>query len=146
MVMISACLAGKKCRYDGGAKPNQEILSRIAGGEEFCLVCPECMGGLPIPREPAEIQGGTGADVLAGRARVISRDGKDVTAAYLAGAQKGLQMAKAKGADTVLLKSKSPSCGAGRIHDGSFSGGLFAGNGVFAELLMQNGIRVLEME
>ena len=104
------------------------------------------MGGLPIPREPAEIQGGTGADVLAGRARVISRDGKDVTAAYLAGAQKGLQMAKAKGADTVLLKSKSPSCGAGRIHDGSFSGRLVPGNGVFAELLMQNGIRVLEME
>lgn len=102
--------------------------------------------GLPIPREPAEIQGGTGADVLAGRARVISRDGKDVTAAYLAGAQKGLQMAKAKGADTVLLKSKSPSCGAGRIHDGSFSGRLVPGNGVFAELLMQNGIRVLEME
>ena len=133
MVMISACLAGKKCRYDGGAKPNQEILARIAGGEKFCLVCPECMGGLPIPREPAEIQGG-------------SRDGKDVTAAYLAGAQKGLQMAKAKGADTVLLKSKSPSCGAGRIHDGSFSGRLVPGNGVFAELLMQNGIRVLEME
>ncbi|MBS5645409.1 MAG: DUF523 domain-containing protein [Clostridiales bacterium] len=146
MVMISACLAGKKCRYDGGAKPNQEILARIAGGEKFCLVCPECMGGLPIPREPAEIQGGTGADVLAGRACVISRDGKDVTAAYLAGAQKGLQMAKAKGADTVLLKSKSPSCGAGRIHDGSFSGRLVPGNGVFAELLMQNGIRVLEME
>ena len=69
-----------------------------------------------------------------------------MTAAYLAGAQKGLQMAKAKGADTVLLKSKSPSCGVGHIHDGSFSGGLIPGNGVFAELLMQNGIRVLEME
>ena len=85
---ISACLLGKPCRYDGGSKPHATVAQSLG---DALPVCPECLGGLPIPRAPSEIQGGDGTDVLAGRARVMSRDGQDVTEAFLKGAKTALQ-------------------------------------------------------
>ena len=138
----SACLAGKACRYDGKAKPSREILERIASGEEIFLFCPECLGGLATPRAPSEIAG-TGKAVLEGAARVIAKDGSDRTGQFLAGAQAALAQLKAAGVKTVYLKSKSPSCGVGSIYDGTFTGRLAPGNGVAAELFLQNGMELI---
>ena len=109
------------------------------------LVCPECQAKLPVPRCPSEIVGGDGADVLAGRARVMGEDGADRTAEFIMGAQQTLAVAKAHGAQRAYLKSKSPSCGAGQIYDGTFSRTLRPGSGVAAVLLSQNGIKVIEV-
>jgi uncharacterized protein YbbK (DUF523 family) len=105
-------------------------------------VCPEVDGGLGTPRPPAEILGGDGGDVLAGRARVITADGRDVTAAYLSGARRALETARRVGAERAILKSRSPSCGSDSIYDGSFAGRTRAGEGVTAALLRANGIQV----
>ena len=141
-IAASACLAGKACRYDGKAKPSAEIARRLAAGEEILLICPECLGGLAIPREPSELTG-SGEAVLEGRARVIGKDGEDRTAQFLAGAQAALAQLKNAGIEIVYLKSKSPSCGVGQIYDGTFTGTLTAGNGVAAELFLQNGIEAI---
>lgn len=141
MVLISACLAGVHCRYDGSAKPNEEIMELVKTGE-VRLFCPEALGGLTTPRPPSEIQSGTGEDVLKGKARVVAKDGRDVTEAFILGAQKTLEMALTCGAERVILKAKSPSCGCGAVYDGTFSGTLRKGNGVTAALLLQNGIEV----
>lgn len=141
-IAASACLAGKACRYDGRAKPSVEIAGRLAEGEEIFLICPECLGGLAIPREPSELTG-TGKAVLEGNARVMGKDGEDRTAQFLAGAHAALAQLKDAGIKKVYLKSKSPSCGVGKIYDGTFTGTLTAGNGVAAELFLQNGIEVI---
>lgn len=141
-IAASACLAGRACRYDGKAKPSVEIARRLAAGEEILLICPECLGGLEIPREPSELTG-TGKAVLQGQARVVGRDGSDHTAQFLAGAQQALAQLKETGIKKVYLKSKSPSCGVGKIYDGTFTGTLTAGNGVAAELFLQNGIEAV---
>lgn len=140
MVAVSWCLCGRECRYDGTAKPDAQAMALAEGGA-LCI-CPEVMGGLPIPREPAEIVGGDGYDVLDGRARVISVSGKDVTAEYVAGAEKALRLCREKGVTHALLKANSPSCGSGRIYDGSFTGGKRKGDGVTAALFKRNGIAV----
>ena len=121
-LLIIACLLGAQCRYDGQSKP---VLEMVALSEQFDLVplCPEQLGGLPTPRTPAERIGD----------RVITKDGRDVTAEYRRGAEQ---------ARIVLLKERSPSCGSGTIYDGTFSGGLTAGDGVTAALLRENGIAV----
>ena len=141
-IAASACLAGKACRYDGKAKPSAEIAGRMAEGEEILLICPECLGGLAIPREPSELTG-TGKAVLEGNARVMGKDGEDRTAQFLAGAHAALAQLKDVGIKKAYLKSKSPSCGVGKIYDGTFTGTLTAGNGVAAELFLQNGIEVI---
>jgi len=141
MIIVSACLAGKPCRYDGKAKPNDEIVALYQRGEAV-LVCPEEMGGLITPRVPSEIEFGTGEDVLMGNARVIAKDGRDVTEEFVLGAQKTLYAARSCGAKRAILKAKSPSCGCGTIYDGTFSGKLREGDGVTAALLKQNGIVV----
>jgi uncharacterized protein YbbK (DUF523 family) len=110
------------------------------------LVCPEVDGGLGTPRPPAEIVGGDGADVLRGRARVITDEGVDVTDAYVKGAERALAAARKAGATSAILKARSPSCGVGRIYDGSFSRTLEAGDGVTAALLQANGIDVVSDE
>ena len=107
------------------------------------LVCPEEDGGLGTPRPPAEIVGGDGADVLEGRARVMTRGGRDVTAEYVAGARIALDAARAAGAETAILKARSPSCGKGSIYDGSFTRTVKDGDGVTAALLKAHGIQVL---
>ncbi len=141
MIIVSACLAGKPCRYDGKAKRNDEIAALYERGEAV-LVCPEEMGGLKTPRAPSEIESGTGADVLCGKARVVAKDGRDVTGEFVLGAQKTLAAALGCGAKRAVLKAKSPSCGCGTIYDGTFSGKLREGDGVATALLRQNGVEV----
>jgi uncharacterized protein YbbK (DUF523 family) len=108
--------------------------------------CPETFGGLKIPRVPSEIAGGDGYDVLDGRARVMSRDGRDLTLEFIKGAQAVLALCRKHGVREVLLKAKSPSCGVGSIYDGTFTGTLRQGDGVTAALLKRNGITVVEIE
>ena len=140
MVAVSWCLCGRECRYDGTAKPDEQAMALAEKGA-LCI-CPEVMGGLPIPREPAEIVGGDGYDVLEGRAKVITVGGKDVTAEYIAGAEAALRLCCEKGITRALLKANSPSCGCGCIYDGSFTGGKRKGDGVTAALFKRNGIAV----
>ncbi|WP_099224709.1 DUF523 domain-containing protein [Listeria costaricensis] len=141
MKMVSACLAGINCRYDGENKENMVLKNLVIQGEAVAL-CPEVMGGLATPRLPAEIVGGDGEAVWCGQARVIDQAGNDVTKAYLAGAEKALKMLQQLGIDTVILKEKSPSCGACHIYDGTFTGKTKAGLGVAAALFKRNGINV----
>ncbi len=131
-LIISACLMGESCRYDGKSKPNEGVKD-LEARYELIPVCPECMGGLPTPRPPAEIMRD---------GRVVNREGRDVSVEYRRGAELTLEIARREGCRMALLKEKSPSCGKGRIYDGSFMGTLTAGNGVCAALLLQNGIEV----
>jgi uncharacterized protein YbbK (DUF523 family) len=144
-VLVSACLAGRACRHDGSSTKDDVVGGLVSSGRAV-LVCPEVDGGLPTPRPAAEIVGGDGADVLAGRARVVTADGRDVTAAYVAGASSALEAARQTGARVAILKARSPSCGLGQIYDGSFSRSLAAGDGVTAALLKTEGIEVLTEE
>lgn len=140
-VLVSACLAGRACAYDGGARPDA-VVARLAAAGRAVLVCPEEEGGLGTPRPPAEIVGGTGEDVLDGRARVVTADGTDVTDQYLRGAAIAVGRARATGCGSAVLKARSPSCGCGAIKDGTFGGGLRAGDGVTAAALKRAGIAV----
>lgn len=129
MYVISRCLAGYPCRYDGKSKGVPEIME-LAGKEEVLLVCPEVLGGLPTPRIPSEIRDG----------RVINREGEDVTEAFVKGAERSMALCREKGCSAAILKADSPSCGMGRIHNGLFDGGYVSGNGIFAEMILQAGI------
>lgn len=142
-ILISACLIGRPVRYDGAGKPlaDPRIADWLAEGRLVPL-CPEMLGGLPVPRPPAEIVGGDGDDVLAGRATVVTATGEDVTAAFLAGAVAALDLARREGCGQALLIDRSPSCGSLSIYDGSFSGQRVPGAGVVAALLAASGIAV----
>jgi uncharacterized protein YbbK (DUF523 family) len=140
-IIVSACLAGRRCRFDGSSNQDDEVGRLVAEGRAV-LVCPEVDGGLGTPRPPAEIVGGDGHDVVAGRARVVTEGGADVTAQYLAGAEAALEAARRTGARTAILKARSPSCGKAGIYDGSFGRSLTHGDGVTAALLEESGIRV----
>ena len=144
-VLVSACLAGRACRFDGSAS-NDDVVARLVARGQAVLVCPEEDGGLGTPRPPAEIVGGDGTDVLAGTAKVLTRDGRDVTEAYVTGARRALEVAQAAGATTAILKARSPSCGCNAIYDGSFSRNLTDGDGVTVALLRANGINVISDE
>lgn len=141
MIAVSKCLAGYPCRYDGCGKGNDEIIRMEQDGSALC-VCPECLGGLPIPRPPCEIIGGDGKDVLDGNARVMDINGMDRSDAFIKGAYETLGILQKNGIDRVILKKRSPSCGMGEIYDGSFSGKLKQGNGVTTALLLKNHIKV----
>jgi uncharacterized protein YbbK (DUF523 family) len=145
MMLISACLAGKKCKYNGGDNLHPLFLRLVEEGQAR-LVCPEELGGLPVPRSPSEIRGGSGEDVLDGKARVINKQGEDVSRQFLAGADETLQIARQAGAAQVIFKSRSPSCGRGKIYDGSFSGKLCSGDGVATALLRRHGVEVISDE
>lgn len=131
-ILVSACLAGCPCRYDGKSKPVPEIVRLVEEGKAIPF-CPEVEGGLPTPRVPAEIQGD----------RVMTRDGRDVTEAYRSGAEKALDLMEKEGLSQAVLKAKSPSCGVGEVYDGSFTGKIVPGDGVTAQLLKAAGKRVL---
>ena len=133
-LLISACLTGENCKYDGGnnALP-PETLAALRGRYELVPVCPEQLGGLPTPRVPSECRG----------SRVVNRLGEDVTAAFQTGAEEALRICRENGCRTAVLKAKSPSCGKGVIHNGRFDGGLVDGDGVTARLLAEHGIEVL---
>lgn len=144
MDIASACLIGRKCRYDGESREDPEIKKLYSGGR-LKPVCPECLAGLKIPRCPSEITGGDGGDVLYGRAKVISQDGNDLSREFIEGAKKVLEAAQECGAKRAYMKSKSPSCGCSMIYDGTFSGELKPGAGVTVALLKENGIEVIEV-
>ena len=131
-ILVSACLLGLGCRYDGQSKRNEAVL-RLADRHALIPFCPEIYGGLPTPRLPAEIRNG----------HVVNRDGQDVTEAFQRGAQEALHLMKTLGCDCTLLQDRSPSCGCGQIHDGTFTDGLVAGDGLTAALLKNHGYRVL---
>lgn len=131
-ILVSACLLGIGCRYDGKHKANKEVL---ALSEKYNLipVCPEIYGGLPTPRVPSERVGD----------KVMMKDGRDVTENYQRGAKEALELCRIYNIKTAILKERSPSCGKGEIYDGSFTGALTARDGVTAELLIREGIRVI---
>ena len=132
-LLISGCLLGLCCRYDGACRPLPDNALH-ALQEKFHLIpaCPEQLGGLASPREPSERRGG----------RYYSRSGEDVTAQYLRGAAETWKLAKLFDCPAAVMKERSPSCGFGKIYDGSFSGVLIPGNGAAAELLARRGVRV----
>jgi len=144
-MMVSACLAGVCCVYDGSHK-RREGLALLVRQKKACLFCPEELGGFKVPHEPSEIRGGEGKDVLCGEARVVSRTGGDVTDVFLRGAAATLRLAQRHGIRRAIMKARSPSCGCGRIYDGSFTRRLRDGDGVTAALLKQHGIEVLTDE
>lgn len=139
-ILVSACLLGVNCRYDGG-NGRQENLIGLIEKYNFIPVCPEQLGGLKTPREPAEqiVKAVTGVhDEL----RVVDRSGKDVTDSFFKGAEETLKLARLYGCKRAILKERSPSCGHGCIYDGTFSGTKIPGDGVTARLLEENGIHV----
>lgn len=131
-VLVSACLLGIKVRFDGKSKANEELIEKL-NNYEFIPVCPEVWGGLPTPRVPSEIIND----------KVINKDGVDVTDNYMRGAIETLELARKFNIKKAILKSKSPSCGKGKIYDGLFTGTLVDGNGITTRLLIENGIEVL---
>lgn len=131
-ILVSACLLGVACRYDGKSKPHPELEALMAH-HTLIPVCPECYGGLPTPRPPAERKG----------TQVITQNGLDVTVQYEKGAREALRLAKHYGCQWAVLKERSPSCGAGEIYDGSFTRTTVPGDGVTAQLLRENGIQVI---
>ena len=132
-VLISACLAGINCKFNGENNLlNRGVLDEISKRYHLLFVCPEVFGGLSTPREPAEIKGGL----------VVTKRAKDVSENFKFGAEICLKIAKLNGCKKAILKARSPSCGSGQIYDGSFSKKLIFGDGVAAKLLKENGILV----
>ncbi len=145
MVIVSACLCGINCKYDGGNNLDLRVLNLLKEGKAI-PVCPEQLGGQKTPRAPHEIVNGNGLDVLDGKARILGPEGDDVTFEFLKGAYETLKIAEATSASIAILKARSPSCGVGKIYDGTFIGTKRTGNGVTAELLLSKGIKVFTEE
>jgi uncharacterized protein YbbK (DUF523 family) len=142
-VIVSACLLGIRCRYDGGSKFSKDVIEFLKRkGFTPIPVCPEQLGGCSTPRKKCEIAG-DGFGVLKGESRVYAEDGEDMTEYFVKGAKETLRIAKLVDAKMAIMKSLSPSCGAGKIYDGSFSGKIKEGWGVTAALLKINGIKVV---
>jgi len=144
-LLVSACLLGLCTGFDGNGRRRDPV---VALGRDFALVpvCPEQLGGLATPRAPAEIQGGTGDDVLAGRVGVCTVQGADVTAAFRRGAEQVARIARLVGATRAVLKARSPSCATEEAYDGSFGGRLRPGAGVTTAQLRRQGVTVLSEE
>ncbi len=142
MILISACLLGGNCKYNGGNNL-QEKLQALIKDKDYRLICPEVEGGLPVPRPPAEIIGGDGFDVLEGKASVQNNRGDNVTSHYLKGAKRLLEEIDPEQIQLAIMKSKSPSCGLKKIHAGKFNGNLREGPGVCTALFIKNGIKVV---
>jgi len=146
-VLVSACLLGIECNYKGKSKKSRCVLNLLKRRDVILIpICPEQLGGLPTPREAAEIVGGDGFDVLRGKARVFTKSGEDVTRYFIRGAKLVGKMAKLLKVKYAILKQRSPSCGCGQIYDGSFTGKVIEGYGVTAALLKKMEIRVISDE
>ena len=145
MYLVSSCLCGNPCRYDGssGNLDEHPRVKALLSQRRAVPVCPELLGGLPVPRPVAEIAHGTGAGVLQEESRIVDLNGKDVTDNYRAGAQKALLIGMQAGCTKAILKTKSPACGVGLIYDGEFTKTLIEGDGVLAALLKAHGFSVL---
>ena len=131
-ILVSACLLGVPCRYDGRGQADERIVA-LAKSHHLIPVCPEQLGGLPTPRPSAERSG----------TRVLTRDDRDVTAPFTRGAEETLRLARLFSCRIAILKANSPSCGSGQIYDGCFCGRLIPGDGITAALLKQDGLTVL---
>ncbi len=143
MILVSACLCGINCKYNGENNLNPKIHELFQKGE-LVPICPEQLGGLSTPRLPREIVNGEGKDVLDTNIKVLNENGTvDSTKEFVVGANRTLKIAKALDIKKAILKQRSPSCGFGQIYDGSFSGTVIDGNGVTAELLHRNGIQIM---
>lgn len=145
MILISSCLLGNPARFDGQAKPCQ-LLTKYKDSGHFLPICPECAGQLPIPRPPAEIQKGNGADVWQNRCRVLDRNGLDVTENFCKGAIVCAKLAKKYKITAAILKERSPSCGVHAVYDGSFSKTALPGQGVAAAYLAAQGYKLYSEE
>ncbi len=135
IIMVSACLAGENCKYNGGNNRNKKV-EALFNGNRIIPICPEVMGGLPTPRVPSEIVHGF----------VMNKDGVNVDREYRCGAEMALKIAEREQPDLVILQSRSPSCGVKQRYDGTFTGTLIDGPGLTAELLMRHGFRVVDVE
>lgn len=131
-VLVSACLLGVNCKYNGGNNENDKVFEYLKD-KEVIPICPEVWGGLPTPRVSSERYGN----------QVLTENGDDVTESFKRGALESLNLAKKLGVKKALLKAKSPSCGSGKIYDGTFSHTLVEGNGVTASLFKENGIEII---
>ena len=134
-VIVSACLAGDNCKYNGGNNINQKMMDFLKS-HEMLKVCPEVLGGLPTPRPSAEIVDG----------KVINTEGKNITKEFTLGAQKAFEIVQKEKPDLIILQSRSPSCGIKQIYDGTFSGNKIPRHGLFAELCIKAGYKVLDIE
>lgn len=134
-ILVSACLLGEKCKYDGGSNFN-ETVAAFCRGKEVIAVCPEISSGMGSPRVPAEIVNG----------KVTDRNGKDVDEIYRGGVEKVMEEIKGEGIELAVLKARSPTCGVREIYDGTFTGTKIKGVGIFAEALMEKGISVMDEE
>ena len=130
-ILVSACLLGENCKYSGGNNKNDKVIA-LGKKHKLIPICPECFAQLPIPRPPAEIVG----------TKVFNKLGEDITEHFKDGAEKALYVAEEADCQTAVLKERSPSCGFGKIYDGSFTGKTIRGNGITAQLLYDNGITI----
>jgi len=136
MILVSACLMGDNCKYNGVNNYNSKVVEFLKD-KEYIKICPEVFGGLSVPRAPSEIV------IKDGEKRVLSCKGKDVTQNFIKGAENVLRLAEKHKPELIILKAKSPSCGKNDIYDGTFSKTLIKGNGITAELLIKNGYKVI---
>ena len=134
-IMISACLIGEPCKYNGGSNYSSSLYALIQK-HTVIPVCPEVLGGLPVPRTPAEIING----------HVYNRNGESVDAAFRSGAEKALALARKEQPDLIILQSRSPSCGVTEVYDGTFTGTRISGMGIFAFAAVQAGFRVMDAQ
>ena len=136
-ILVSHCFLGEPCRYDGASRLDRQVIELHRAGHNLIPVCPEVLGGLEVPRSPAEIQSD---------GRVLTQDGQDVTAAYRSGAERAVAIARENGCTVAILKARSPSCGCGEVYDGTFTGSVTSGWGVAARMLREAGIEVMDEE
>ncbi len=139
MILVSACLVGLNCKYNGKNNYNEKIFNLVKEGKAI-PICPETLGGLTTPRKPSEIK------IIDGKRYVFDIDGKDVTKEYEKGALEVLELCKKLSVTKVILKDRSPACGKGKIYDGTFTGNLVEGNGILTDLLIKNNIEVISLE
>lgn len=132
-ILVSACLMGENCKYNGGNNYSEK-LQEFVKGHEVIMVCPEVMGGLSTPRLPSEIVDD----------RVVNSGGEDVTSEFIMGAKKALEYSS--DVDMAILQSRSPSCGTNEIYDGTFSGNKIKGDGIFVRMLKEKGIKVVDIK
>ena len=136
-ILVSHCFLGEPCRYDGASRLDRQIIELHRAGHTLIPVCPEVLGGLDVPRSPAELQPD---------GRVVTQDGQDVTSAYRSGAERAVSIAQEHGCTVAILKARSPSCGCGEIYDGTFTHTLTSGWGIAARLLEEAGLEVMDEE
>ncbi|WP_042276979.1 DUF523 domain-containing protein [[Clostridium] dakarense] len=142
MIAVSACLLGINCKYNGNNNENEKVVNYLKN-KKFVLICPEQLGGLSTPRNPAEIINGDGYNAINNESKIVDKNNRDVSSEFIKGANESLKIAKIYGCREAILKEGSPSCGCNFIYDGSFSGKKINGVGITTALFRKNGIKVI---